>query len=175
MSNIGNMVPEVINAYNVYLSGKLLGVSGETELPELEAMTETIEAAGVLGEIETPATGHYGSSTMKIPFAILHEDVFSLIDTTKALELTLRGSEQFMDRKTGNTEDIPVKIVVRGKAKTSTLGTFAKGKKGEPEIEIEVFYIKIVINSDEKFELDKLNFVCKVNGKDLMAKIRKNI
>ena len=98
MSNIGNMVPEVINAYNVYLSGKVLGVSGEVELPELEAMTETIEAAGVLGEIETPATGHYGSTKIKIPFAILHEDVVSLMDTTKALELTLRGSEQFMDR-----------------------------------------------------------------------------
>lgn len=175
MSNIGNMVPEVINAYNVYLSGRLLGVSGEVELPELEAMTETIEAAGVLGEIDTPATGHYGSAKMKIPFAILHEDVFKLIDTTKALEITLRGSEQFMDRKTGNTDDIPVKIVVRGKATTNTLGTFAKGKKGEPEIELEVLYIKIVINGSDQFELDKLNFKCIVNGKDLMAKIRKNI
>ena len=175
MSNIGHMVPEVINAYNVYLSGRLLGVSGEVELPELEAMTETIEAAGVLGEIDTPATGHYGSAKMKIPFAILHEDVFKLIDTTKALEITLRGSEQFMDRKTGNTDDIPVKIVVRGKATTNTLGTFAKGKKGEPEIELEVLYIKIVINGSDQFELDKLNFKCIVNGKDLMAKIRKNI
>ena len=175
MSNIGNMVPEVINAYNVYLSGRLLGVSGEVELPELEAMTETIEAAGVLGEIDTPATGHYGSAKMKIPFAILHEDVFKLIDTTKALEITLRGSEQFMDRKTGNTDDIPVKIVVREKATTNTLGTFAKGKKGEPEIELEVLYIKIVINGSDQFELDKLNFKCIVNGKDLMAKIRKNI
>ena len=175
MSNIGNMVPEVINAYNVYLSGRLLGVSGEVELPELEAMTETIEAAGVLGEIDTPATGHYGSAKMKIPCAILHEDVFKLIDTTKALEITLRGSEQFMDRKTGNTDDIPVKIVVRGKATTNTLGTFAKGKKGEPEIELEVLYIKIVINGSDQFELDKLNFKCIVNGKDLMAKIRKNI
>ena len=175
MSNIGNMVPEVINAYNVYLSGRLLGVSGEVELPELEAMTETIEAAGVLGEIDTPATGHYGSAKMKIPFAILHEDVFKLIDTTKALEITLRGSEQFMDRKTGNTDDIPVKIVVRGKATTNTLGTFAKGKKERPKTELEVLYIKIVINGSDQFELDKLNFKCIVNGKDLMAKIRKNI
>lgn len=175
MSSIGNMIPELINAYNVYLSGRLLGVSGEVELPELEALTETIEAAGVLGEIDTPATGHYGSTKMKIPFAILHEDVFKLVDTTKALELTLRGSEQYMDRKTGNTEDIPVKIVVRGKATTSTLGTFAKGKKGEPEIELETLYVKVVINGDTVFELDKLNFKCIVNGKDLMAKIRKNI
>lgn len=175
MSSIGNMIPELINAYNVYLSGRLLGVSGEVELPELEAMTETVEAAGVLGEIETPATGHFGSSKIKIPFAILHEDVFKLVDTTKALELTLRGSEQFMDRKTGNTEDIPVKIVIRGKATTNTLGTLAKGKKGEPEIEIETLYIKVDVNNSTALELDKLNFKFVVNGKDLMAKIRKNV
>lgn len=175
MASIGNMVPELINAYNVYLSGRLLGVSGEVELPELEALTETIEAAGVLGEIETPATGHFGSAKVKIPFAILHEDVFKLVDTTKALELTLRGSEQFMDRKTGNTEDIPVKIVIRGKATTNTLGTLAKGKKGEPEIEIETLYIKVDVNNSTVLELDKLNFKYLVNGTDLMAKIRKNV
>jgi len=175
MSSVGNMIPELINAYNVYLAGQLLGVSGEVELPELEAMTETIEAAGVLGEIEIPATGHFGSSTVKIPFAILHEDVAKLMDTTKALELTLRGSEQFMDRKTGNTRDIPVKIVIRGKAKTSTLGNFAKGKKGEPEIEIESFYIKVDVNGSTLFELDKLNFRYIVDGKDLMEQIRRNV
>lgn len=175
MSSIGNMVPELINAYNVYLSGRLLGVSGEVELPELEAITETIEAAGTLGEIEIPATGHFGSSKVKIPFAILHEDVFKLVDTTKALELTLRGSQQFMDRKTGNTEDIPVKIVVRGKATTNTLGNLVKGKKGEPEIEIETLYLKVDVNNSTLLELDKLNFKYIVNGKDLLAKIRKNV
>lgn len=175
MANIGNMVPELINAYNVYLSGKLLGISGETELPELEALTETIEAAGVLGEVEAPATGQFSSMKMKIPFAILHEDVFKMLDTTKMLELTLRGSEQFMNRSTGETEDIPVKIVVRGKSTTSTLGTFAKGKKGEPEIELEVYYLSVDVNGSRAVELDKLNFKYVVNGKDLLAKIRKNI
>lgn len=175
MSTIGNMIPELINAYNIYLAGKLIGVSGETELPELESLTETIEAAGVLGEIEAPATGHFGSTKVKIPFAILHEDVFKLMDTTKALELTLRGSEQFQDRTTGNTEDVPVRIVIRGKATTNTLGTLAKGKKGEPEIEVEAFYIKVDVNDSNVLELDKLNFKYIVNGTDLMERIRRNI
>jgi len=175
MASIGNMVPELINAYNVYLSGRLLGVSGEVEIPELAASTETIEAAGVLGEIEIPATGHFGSSKVKIPFAVLHEDAFKLMDTTKALELTLRGSEQFMDRKTGDTEDVPVKIVIRGKATTNTLGKFVKGKKGEPEVEIEALYVKVDVNNSTVLELDKLNFKYLVNGKDLLAKIRKNV
>lgn len=175
MAKIGNMIPELLNAYNVYLKGKVLGVSGEVELPELEALNETIEAAGVLGEIEVPATGHFGSTKVKIPFAILHEDVAKLMNTTAALELTLRGSMQYMDKKTSATKDIPVKVVIRGKATTSTLGTFAKGKKGEPEIEVETFYLKVDVNGSNVLELDKLNFKYKVNGVDLLAKIRKNI
>ena len=97
MASVGNMVPELLNAYNVYLGDEndLLGVSGEVELPEMEALTETIEVAGVLGELEAPATGQFGSSTIKIPFAILHEDVFKLVDTTKILKITLRGSVAF--------------------------------------------------------------------------------
>ena len=95
MGAIGNVIPELVNSFNVYLSGnKLVGVSGEVELPELEAMTETIELAGSLGELETPATGHFSSAKIKIPFAVLHEDLFSLIDTTKPVEITLRGSMQ---------------------------------------------------------------------------------
>lgn len=175
MATIGNMIPELINAYNVYLVGQLLGVSGEVELPELKSMTDTVEAAGVLGEIEAPATGHFESTKIKIPFAILHEDVYKLIDTTKAMELTLRGSEQFQDRKTGNTTDVPVKIAIRGKATTATNGKLVKGKKGEPAIELEAFYYKVTLNGDEVLELDKLNFVYSVNGKDLLSRVRANV
>ena len=50
MGAIGNVIPELVNSFNVYLTGnKLVGVSGEVELPELEAMTETIELAGNSG------------------------------------------------------------------------------------------------------------------------------
>lgn len=169
------MVPELINSYNVYLAGRLLGVSGEVELPNLEAMTETIEAAGVLGEIDSPATGHFGSIKIKIPFAILHEDVLKTADTRKAQELVLRGSEQFTDRTTGDTKDVAVRIAIRGKATTVNLGKMVKGKKGEPEVELEVLYLKMEVGGEVVTELDKLNFKYTVNGVDLLSDIRKNI
>jgi len=176
MSKIGNVVPELVNAFNVYVEGnKLVGVSGEVELPELEALTETVDGAGVLGEMDAPATGHFSSATIKIPFAVLHEDVFKLIDTSKPVELTLRGSMQAVDPKTLVTDYYPIKIVVRGKAKTTTLGNLSKGKKGEPEVELEIYYIKIVINNSTGLELDKLNYKYVVNGEDMLAKIRKQI
>ncbi len=170
------LLPEIIHHYHVYNEAELLlGVSGEVELPEFEAITDTIEAAGVLGEFEDPATGQFASMKIKIPFSVLYEDLFSLMNTTKAPQLTLRGSMQCMDPTTYVTDYYPVKIVIRGKATTTSLGKLAKGKKGEPEIELEIMYIKILINNKTSLELDKLNFKFVLNGIDMLAKIRSQV
>lgn len=168
------IIPEVINNYNIYddKARKMIGISGEVELPELEAITDTVEAAGILGEVEDPVTGQFASAKIKIPFSNLYEDIFNLMDTTNPPQLTLRGSMQVMNSATGGTDYVPVKIVVRGKATTSSLGKFVKGKKGEPEIELEILYLKVMINNKTTLELDKLNSVFAVNGKDMLAKVR---
>lgn len=168
------IIPEVINNYNVYDSKakKLIGISGEVELPSLEAITDTIEAAGILGEVEDPVTGQFSSMKIKIPFSNLYTDQFNLMDTTNPPQLTLRGSMQVMNSATGETDYVPVKIVTRGKSTTSSMGKLSKGKKGEPEIEMEVLYLKVMINNKTTLELDKLNFKYVLNGKDMLAKIR---
>nr|UWG22177.1 MAG: tail tube protein FII [Bacteriophage sp.] len=168
------IIPEVINNYNIYddKARKMIGISGEVELPELEAITDTVEAAGILGEVDDPVTGQFASAKIKIPFSNLYEDIFNLMDTTNPPQLTLRGSMQVMNSATGGTDYVPVKIVVRGKATTSSLGKFVKGKKGEPEIELEILYLKVMINNKTTLELDKLNSVFAVNGKDMLAKVR---
>lgn len=97
------------------------------------------------------------------------------MDTTNPPQLTLRASMQCMDPATGPTGYYPVKIVVRGKASTTTLGKVVKGKKGEAEIELEILYIKVMINNTTTLELDKLNFKFILNGKDMLAKIRSQI
>jgi P2 family phage contractile tail tube protein len=171
------VIPEVLNHYNVYDENakKLIGVSGEIELGELEAITDTIEGAGIIGEIEDPVTGQFSSLKIKIPFSVLYEDIFKLMNTTKPPMLVLRSSMQCMDPTTGETGYYPVRIAVRGKASNTNLGKITKGKKGEPEIELEVLYIKISINNKITFELDKLNFKFKLNGVDMLAKIRKQV
>lgn len=171
------VIPEVLNHYNVYndAAKKLIGISGEIELGDLEAITDTIEGAGVLGEIEDPVTGQFSSVKIKIPFAVLYEDLFSLMNTTKPPQLTLRASMQCMDPTTGETGYYPVKIVVRGKASKTGLGKVTKGKKGEPEIELEILYIKIMINNKTTLELDKLNFKFVLNGVDMLKKIRDQV
>ena len=153
-----NVIPEVLNNFNIYddSANKLIGISGDVELPDFEAMTETLEGSGILGEIEDPVTGHFSAMSIKIPFSVLYESQFSIMNTTKPPQLTLRGSMQCMDPTTGATDYYPVKVVVRGKAKKSALGKATKGKKMDSNSELEILYIKVEINNKVAVELDKL-------------------
>ncbi len=174
---MATLIPEILNHYNVYddSANKIIGISGEVELPSFEAITDTIDGAGVMGEIEDPATGQFASMKIKIPFAVLYADMFKLCNTTAPMQLTLRGSMQCMDPSTGATDYYPVKVVVRGKATTTELGNVVKGKKMEPSVEMEVLYIKVMINNSTVVELDKLKFVLTLNGVDIVANLRKQV
>lgn len=170
-----SVIPEVINNFNVYNDSAniLIGVSGEVEIPDFEAITATLEGAGILGEIEDPVTGQFSPMKMKIPFSVLYVSQFEIMDTTKGTQLTLRGSMQILNTATAATDYVPIRIVVRGKAATSKMGKVQKGKKMDSETELEVFYIKIEVDGKTMVELDKLNFKYVLNGKDMLEKIRK--
>lgn len=177
MAGTNIIVPELVNNYNVYndKAKRLIGKSGQVDLGELKAMTDTVNLAGTLGEYEAPATGHFSSIKIKIPFTVLYGQIFELIDPSEAVHLTLRGSMQTIGQESFKVDYYGVKIVVRGRMTNAAFGKWEKTKKGDPELEMEILYIKITIDGKETLELDKLNFKYVVNGKDAMAKIRSQI
>lgn len=94
-------IPEVINDFNLYLSGnKLGGMTGEVALPDFEAMTSTTSGNGILGEYEAIILGHYGSMEQEVPFRCINEDYFKMVSPSKACELTLRGAIQGSEKDT---------------------------------------------------------------------------
>jgi P2 family phage contractile tail tube protein len=97
------------------------------------------------------------------------------MNTTRPPQLTLRGSMQVTDTDTNVTDYAPVKIVLRGKCKTTETGKVDAGKKMESSIEMEISYIKITVDGVDLVELDKLNFKFVLGGVDMMAKIRSQI
>ncbi|MCD7857732.1 MAG: phage major tail tube protein [Lachnospiraceae bacterium] len=167
-------IPEVINDFNVYLSGnKLIGLTGEVALPEFEGMTETISGPGILGEFESTVTGRYSSMEQEIPFRILSVDIFKMIDTTTPVELTLRGAQQYTVASTGAQDEMGMRIVFRGRCKKLTPGTVKQGGTMDSSITLELTYILIEVDGTKKVELDKINGVFKLNGVDKLAKVRK--
>lgn len=165
-------IPEIINDFNVYKSGsKLIGVSNEVTLPDFEAMTETISGAGIAGEYETTNPGHFSSIEMEVPFRVLYGDIFQMLDTTKIIDLTMRGSVQVTDG-TGTKSHVGMRVAVRGSTKKISGGSLKAGSPMSSSVTLEVTYIKIENNGKTALELDKLNGVFVVNGKDIMSAIR---
>lgn len=165
-----------INAYNAYLDGsKLIGLADEVTLPDFEAMTETLSGAGLLGEIDEPLLGHFKSIEMEIPFRTLNNDIFKLANAQSNVNVTLRMSTQTLNESDMKTDFVPSRVVIKGKNKSFSGGKVKQGNGTGSSIKIEVMYILIEVDGKSKFELDKINFVYKVDGKDLLDKVRKQV
>lgn len=173
---MATLLPELINNYNVYNKGnQWLGITGDVELPELESVTETLEGAGMLGEIDVSAVGHFSSGQLTVPFTTINRNVFEALDFAHPLELQLRASKQNANKASGGCTYTPTRVVVRGMSHTLELGHLTKGKQMETSLEIEYTYIKIEDEGFTVLELDKLNNVFIVNGTDQLAAIRAQI
>ena len=167
-------IPEVIHSFNVYKGGnRLIGLTGEVTLPDFEAMTETVSGAGILGEYEEVIIGMFSSMEQEIPFRVLDDDIFTLMNPMEVLDLTLRAAEQFTDASTAAIDFKGMRIVIRGKQKGFKPGKVQNATQMDASVTVEVVYIMIEIDGVKKVELDKLNYVYKVNGVDLLEKVRK--
>ena len=167
-----NSIPEKVVNFNVYDdTEKLVGVSAEVTLPNFEAMTETVSGAGIAGEYESVTPGHFGSQTLELPFRTLMDPSFSLM-RNEGRSLVLRAAQQSYDVAAGKTEKRPLKITVRGQPKGLNLGTMAVGGLTESTNIMEVLYIKIEENNRTVLEFDKLNFIFKIYGEDMLGGIR---
>lgn len=165
--------PSIINNYNVYKNGtKLIGITGEVQLPEFTSKSTTINGAGILGDIEEAVMGQFDNMPMTIPFRTLSDDIFSIMNPGEAVDLTLRGAIQTTDLVSGATGFKGMRVVVRGKMATFTPGNVVNGDQMGSSISLNLSYILIEVDGEKKIELDKLNSVYIVNGVDLLQKIK---
>lgn len=148
--------------------------TADIELPNFEALTETIRGAGLLGEVNAPVKGHYGSQTLKVNFRTLTPDAVRLSET-KVHSLDFRGNQQIFDAGKGEYIDQSVVIKTRCVPINFTSGKFSTGASTETANEFEVHYIKIEVGGKVLREFDKFNFVSIVNGKDELEEVRKNL
>lgn len=166
--------PEVVDYFNVYNAGnKMMGVSGEINLAELSAKTTTISGAGILGEYNTAVIGMFQSIQQEIPFRMVNKEFFELMDTTKQAEIVLRSSLQLVDRSSGGALSTQgMRIVYRGRPTAFKPGQLKLGDLMNASVTLELTYILIEMGGEKKLELDKLNEIYIVNGKDLLADVR---
>lgn len=166
-----NQVPEKLISYRVYRDGVDLVGTADLELPDLDAMTEKIKGAGVAGEVDSPVLGHYGSMTVKLTWRTIVAQI-AWLSRQEVHALDFRGASQVMDSASGTYKAVPIRIAIRAIPKKTGLGKFDIGAQTGSTNEMEVIYLKVVIDGVDVIEIDKYNYVAKIDGVDVLTSVR---
>jgi len=169
-----NKISEKLINYSAYLNGTSYLGTVDVELPNLEAMTETVSGAGIAGEVDSPVLGHYAAMTVTLNWRTLNIPQFKLAKQ-KSHALDFRGAQQVFDAATGTYDSQGIKVSVRGVPKSTSVGKLAVGATTDSSNELEVTYLKIEIDGMRVVEIDKFNFIAFVDGEDVLAKVRKQL
>lgn len=164
--------PEQTVAFRIYHRGRdYLGVAS-VELPQVQYMNETLSGSGIAGEIDNPTIGITQSMTAKMAFTAITDEAFAALDWTDTALYECYSALQVSDDANGARDSIPYQLNILGRPKSFPLGSLEQGKKHGNELELEVTRLQILMDEVEKLLIDKLNFIYRVNGNDLLAKVR---
>lgn len=151
--------------------GSYQGVVKTCTLPTLARKMEAFRGGGMNG----PAFADLGLSDDGIKFEWklggLDLQVLKQWGAIRADGVPLRFAGAYQDDATG--EVIGLEIQVRGRHETIEMGDAAPGEDTEHSVTTACTYYKLSVNGEEVIEIDVLNFIERVDGKDLLAEQRK--
>ncbi len=168
---MGNkLIPDKTNNYNVYIgtaaaANRLIGVTDETTLINLQSMSETISLAGMAGEIDSPTVGQYQSMEITINFTNIAKSSLE-VAAQDNVPLIFRSAQEFINPVDSTKSKTNRTITVRGMTKSINFGVLKKSGYGKPSITKEVVYYKDEIDGEVVTEIDKLNGKAIIGGVD---------
>jgi P2 family phage contractile tail tube protein len=172
---MSKLIPDKINNFNVYFetasdANKLIGVTDEQTLPNLQSMSESINLAGMAGEVDSPTVGQFQSAEFTITFSNIAKSSLE-IAARDNVPLILRSAQEFIDPENSGKSFKQRTITVRGMTKAINFGTLKKGGYGKPSITKELYYYKDEIDGEVVAEVDKFNGKVIMAGQDLTKDI----
>jgi P2 family phage contractile tail tube protein len=167
-------IPEKSINFAVYYEGEdLLGMA-EGTLPSLEALTETVKGAGIAGEFDSVTLGHFGSITQTLKWRNI-TNAFVKFAPHRTHDLYLYAAHQDYEPGTGLYITQKIAVFERGIPKNSNLGNLVVAGMTDTETELELTYLKLEINDRERIELDKFNYIYRVDGVDYLESVRRDL
>jgi P2 family phage contractile tail tube protein len=167
-------VPDKLINFKCYNDGgDMIGIA-DVVMPNLAYMTESMQGAGIAGEIDSPTVGHFQSLTTTINWrSLVEENIHFTAPITYHFDF--RGSVSRYNEDTGEFEPRAIKAVMRVKPKNFNLGNLGVATQMGTNAEFEVIYLNFSIEGKEWVEIDKFSFICRIDGVDYLAKTRKDL
>lgn len=164
---------ETLNDYRGYYEGKFVGTV-DVELPELAWKSETTSGAGYMGDVETITVAHLEAMEITINFHTATE-IMHKLSAPKTHELVFRASLQGRITSRSTITQTPYRVTVLVEPKSTNIGKMQASAKMESGVTLAVNYIEIALDDKVITKIDKLNYICVIDGVDYAEEIRKNI
>ena len=144
----------------------------EVTLPEISFITNEVKGAGISGTFESVILGHLEAMTLTLNFRTLVRDAIALLEPRNH-QIDLRVAQQDNDTVSGQTKVVALKHVLVVKPKKLNPGKVTPASPADASGEYSVTYWATFIGGEKTLEIDILNFIYFVNGKDYLADVRK--
>ena len=163
----------LVNRFKVYRGGKqLIGIAGELNLPKITNLVESLEGAGVGGNMDVSVIGMIENMELELTFDTVCGDLFSVIDPTESENITINGALQGMDSGTRKAGFVDLSVIVAGQTKEFNPGTVKAGGKMGSSVTMTLDYYKLILDGKTMVEIDRMGDVYTINGKDVLKEVR---
>lgn len=158
--------------FAVYEDGKEhMGVASLT-LPNLNFIIQTMNGAGIAGNVDYPVIGQMEAMELGINFRTTQKNA-SKLAAPKRHQIECRSAQQGDNPVAGKLTVDNVKHSFVVLPKTLTGGSVAPAAPTNGSGTYSVLYWKETVNGEVTKELDPVNFICFIDGVDYLADVRK--
>jgi hypothetical protein len=165
-------INEAVINFQVYENATEYYGMAEVGLPEISSKISDVEGAGISGTLESVILGHIDAMTLTLNFRTLTKDAMRLLEP-RDHQLDLRVAQQDKDTVSGRTVVTSLKHVFVCKPKSLKPGGVKPAAAADASGEYAVTYWATYINGEKTLEIDILNFIYFVNGRDYLTEVRK--
>lgn len=161
------MLPKVLKDYTAFADGYgKIGTVPELEPPKIVKKMEEFIAGGMSGPVDI-FMAEVEKMTASMTLAEYDTQVLELYGITNGedVAVTFRGAME------GGGETWPVIINMRGEYQEMDMGSWKKGENAQLKATLSLRYLKITINGKDLFNIDPVNGVLIMGGKDMRAAI----
>lgn len=141
------------------------------QLPSMENLTDSIKGAGIMGEIDWPTLAQVGALTFAASFRNSNKKA-ALLYAPMLQEIEVRWVVDKYDSSNNKIGLTAHKAFLKGMPKKLDSGKIETNVAQEGSFEMEVVYYNHMIDGVSILEIDKFNYVFKVNGVDYAKSIR---
>lgn len=162
-------LPRILKLMNVFNNGEsFLGVAEEVELPKLNMKIEDYRAGGMIGEVGI----NLGLEKLELThkYAGIVPELFKGFASDRIDSELIRFAGAYERDDTGEVS--AVEVLMRGRHTEMDGGNSKAGDKTETSIKSALTYYKMTVDGKEIVEIDMLNSVLKIEGKDMYEKHR---